>query len=121
MPKRSTATYTSEDAPASEEAPLYVYYCRYSGEHCLITDAALSALPRRRTDNAAVLDTETAVVRLQATQAPPKYIKRCVAPHTVALVLRCDCACAHACLCRSVRATRRAPYRAAAGCARTDP
>ena len=106
MPKRSTATYTSEDAPASEEAPLYVYYCRYSGEHCLITDAALSALPRRRTDNAAVLDTESAVVRLQATQAPPKYIKRCVARRAVALVLCCGCARAHACLRRRGRATR---------------
>jgi hypothetical protein len=78
MPKRSTATYTSEDAPQSEEAALYVYYCKYSGEHCLITDAALGALPRRRTDGAYVLDTQSAVVRVQAALQPVKYIKRCV-------------------------------------------
>jgi hypothetical protein len=79
MPKRSTATYTSEDAPQSDEAALYVYYCKYSGEHCLITDAALGALPRRRTDGAYVLDTQKAVVRVQAALQPVKYIKRCVA------------------------------------------
>jgi hypothetical protein len=78
MPKRSTATFTSEDGPDADDAPLYVYYCKYSGEHCLITDAVLSSLPRRRTDNALVLDTENAIVRLQAQQQPPKYIKRCV-------------------------------------------
>ena len=78
MPKRSTATFTSEDGHGADEAPLYVYYCKYSGEHCLITDASLASLPRRRTDNAMVLDTEDAVVRIQAQQQPPKYIKRCV-------------------------------------------
>ena len=78
MPKRSTATFTSEDGPDADGAPLYVYYCKYSGEHCLITDAVLSSLPRRRTDGALVLDTEAAVVRLQAQLQPPKYIKRCV-------------------------------------------
>lgn len=85
MPKRSTATFTSEDGHGADEAPLYVYYCKYSGEHCLITDASLGSLPRRRTDNAMVLDTENAVVRIQAQQQPPKYIKRCV---TVALCAR---------------------------------
>jgi hypothetical protein len=83
MPKRSTATYTSEDAPPDEEATLFVYYCKYSGEHCLITDASLHALPRRRTDGALVLDSERYVLRLQAAQQPPKYIKRCArAAHT---------------------------------------
>jgi len=77
MPKRSTATFTSEDAPESDDAPLYVYYCKYSGEHCLITDATLASLPRRRTDGALVLDTDEAIVRVQAQQQPPKYIKRC--------------------------------------------
>jgi hypothetical protein len=95
MPKRSTATFTSEDAPPSEEAQLFVYYCRYSGEHCLITDEALEALPRRRTDGALVLDSEEAVVRMQAQPQPPKYIKRCVAPcraFACATVLRARCA-----------------------------
>ena len=78
MPKRSTATFTSEDGPDADGAPLYVYYCKYSGEHCLITDAVLSSLPRRRTDGALVLDTEAAILRLQAQPQPPKYIKRCV-------------------------------------------
>jgi len=39
MPKRSTTTFTSEDAPAAEGPQLHVYYCKFSGEHCLITGA----------------------------------------------------------------------------------
>lgn len=41
MPKRSTLTFSSEDAPPSEEDPLHVYYCKYSGQHCFITGEAL--------------------------------------------------------------------------------
>ena len=71
MPKRSTTTFTrreaascslataraharpcSEDAPAGKETPLHVYYCKYSGEHLLITGkrAVLSAGRRRNSD-----------------------------------------------------------------------
>lgn len=39
MPKRSTLTFSSEDAPPAEEEPLHVYYCKYSGQHCFITGA----------------------------------------------------------------------------------
>ena len=35
MPKRTTLTFTSEDAPKSGEDTLYVYYCKYSGKHAL--------------------------------------------------------------------------------------
>jgi hypothetical protein len=66
MPKRSTATYSSEDAPENDETAIQVYYCKYCGEHVLITDAVLGTLPKRRTDGARVLDTEKYVVRLKA-------------------------------------------------------
>ena len=66
MPKRQTQTYSSEDAPAADDAKIVVYYCKYTGEHVLITDAVLSQLPKRKTDNARVLDTEKYTVRLKA-------------------------------------------------------
>lgn len=39
MPKRSTLTFSSEDAPPSDDDLLHVYYCKYSGQHCFITGA----------------------------------------------------------------------------------
>jgi hypothetical protein len=37
MPKRQTILYTSNDAPRSEGAQLFVYYCKYSGKHAFTT------------------------------------------------------------------------------------
>lgn len=38
MPKRTTHTYTSEDAlPAGGKGELKVYYCKQCGDHVLIT------------------------------------------------------------------------------------
>ena len=45
MPKRSTQTYSSEDAPQTDEDVITVYYCKYSGDPVLITDAVLGNLP----------------------------------------------------------------------------
>ena len=39
MPKRTTLTFSSEDAAPGTEEQVYTYYCRYSGEHCFITGA----------------------------------------------------------------------------------
>lgn len=39
MPKRTTLTYTSYDAPKQGAQQLYVYYCKYSGQHALTTGA----------------------------------------------------------------------------------
>ena len=76
MPKRSTHTYSSEDAPETDDAKISVYYCRSTGEHVLITDADLSRLPKRRTDGARVLDTEKHTVRLKATPEPKAVLIR---------------------------------------------
>lgn len=77
MPKRQTQTYSSEDAPESDDAKIVVYYCKYCGEHVLITDAVLGQLPKRKTDNARVLDTEKYTVRLKAEpEVKAKLIKR---------------------------------------------
>lgn len=37
MPKRQTILYTSNDAPRTKEAQLFVYYCKYSGKHAFTT------------------------------------------------------------------------------------
>jgi|TARA_B110000977_G_scaffold62291_1_gene84722 uncharacterized protein YggU (UPF0235/DUF167 family) len=66
MPKRATQAFSSEDAPDANDAKIGVYYCRYTGEHVLITDAELAKLPKRKTDSARVLDTEKYTVRLKA-------------------------------------------------------
>ena len=77
MPKRSTQTYSSEDAPQTDEDVITVYYCKYSGDPVLITDAELGKLPKRRTDGARVLDTEKYTVRLKAQpEVKAKLIKR---------------------------------------------
>lgn len=78
MPKRSTTIFSSEDADpaASAATALNVYYCAFSGEHLLTTDAVLAALPRRRTDGAAVLDTARHVVRLLGKEEAVKYLRR---------------------------------------------
>ena len=39
MPKRTTLTFTSEDAPAVEEGKLFAYHCKYSGRHALTLGA----------------------------------------------------------------------------------
>ena len=38
MPKRTTHTYSSEDAaPDGPDSDLFVYYCKHCGSHVLIT------------------------------------------------------------------------------------
>ena len=77
MPKRSTQTYSSEDAPQTDDDVITVYYCKYSGDPVLITDAVLGNLPKRRTDGARVLYTEKYTVRLKAqAEVKAKLIKR---------------------------------------------
>ena len=48
MPKRTTLTYSSEDALADDEQQLHVYYCKYSGRHVLTTTCDLRRAPKRR-------------------------------------------------------------------------
>jgi len=41
MPKRTTHTYSSEDAlPEGPESDLFVYYCKHCASHVLITENA---------------------------------------------------------------------------------
>uniref|UniRef100_A0A7S0WPZ2 STEEP1 domain-containing protein n=1 Tax=Pyramimonas obovata TaxID=1411642 RepID=A0A7S0WPZ2_9CHLO len=75
MPKRTTQTYSSEDAPDNAEK-IYVYYCRYCGEHAFITDALLESMPQRKTDRARVIDTAEHHVKLKVTPGAVKYLKR---------------------------------------------
>ncbi|BFG30406.1 hypothetical protein CerSpe_166800 [Prunus speciosa] len=52
MPKRTTHTYSSEDAaPDGPDSDLFVYYCKHCGSHLLITDTQLQKMPKRKTDN----------------------------------------------------------------------
>jgi hypothetical protein len=47
MPKRTTTTFTSEDHDAAPE-DLFVYFCRFTGEHCLITGAPTHPMQQHR-------------------------------------------------------------------------
>jgi hypothetical protein len=91
MPKKATILYTSSDAPRTLDAgggngggngaqpttgDLHVYHCRASGRAAFITDADVDALPRRRADGAAILDTTRYTWRpfgeaKQGAAAPP--------------------------------------------------
>ena len=45
MPKRTTHTYSSEDAaPDGPDSDLFVYYCKHCGSHVLITGTPLPGL-----------------------------------------------------------------------------
>uniref|UniRef100_A0A7S0RN43 STEEP1 domain-containing protein n=1 Tax=Chlamydomonas leiostraca TaxID=1034604 RepID=A0A7S0RN43_9CHLO len=76
MPKRTTLTFTSEDAPATGEERLFVYYCKYTGKHAFTIDSDIEKLPRRRTDGARIIDTEEHTVKLYTTDGGVKLIKR---------------------------------------------
>ncbi|KAL6771129.1 CGL128 [Auxenochlorella protothecoides x Auxenochlorella symbiontica] len=76
-PRRTTLTYSSEDAAPLGDAQVFVYYCKYSGKHVLTTDCDLSKAPRRQTDHALVIDTTRHTVRLyNTTDAGEKLIRR---------------------------------------------
>ncbi|GJN25069.1 hypothetical protein PR202_gb12853 [Eleusine coracana subsp. coracana] len=46
MPKRTTHTYSSEDAlPEGPESDLFVYYCKHCASHVLITEEDLELAP----------------------------------------------------------------------------
>ncbi|KAF8069384.1 hypothetical protein HT031_001499 [Scenedesmus sp. PABB004] len=76
MPKRTTLIYTSNDAPRTEGAHLFVYYCKYSGKHAFTTDVDIDTLPRRRTDNARILDTGEHALQLLTTDGGTKLLRR---------------------------------------------
>ncbi|CAN4087971.1 unnamed protein product [Withania somnifera] len=57
MPKRTTHTYSSEDAVTDgPNSDLFVYYCKHCSSHVLISDNQLQKMPKRKTDKAYVLD-----------------------------------------------------------------
>lgn len=77
MPKRTTHTYSSEDAaPEGPESELFVYYCKHCGAHVLITDTQLQSMPRRKTDQALVLDRNKHLARLNTVEGGKQLLKR---------------------------------------------
>ncbi|KAE8770063.1 UPF0235 protein [Hordeum vulgare] len=77
MPKRTTHTYSSEDAlPEGPESDLFVYYCKHCASHVLITDTLLQKMPKRKTDRAHVLDKTKHLARLNVKDAGKILLKR---------------------------------------------
>eukprot|EP00850_Spirogloea_muscicola_P007812 SM000040S14824 [mRNA] locus=s40:530920:533193:- [translate_table: standard] len=77
MPKRTTHTYTSEDGNVEgTQADLFVYYCRHCGAHVLISDTQLQAMPKRKTDNAYVLDKSKYIAKLNIVEGGKHILKR---------------------------------------------
>ncbi|KAI4366791.1 hypothetical protein MLD38_022616 [Melastoma candidum] len=77
MPKRTTHTYSSEDAaPEGPDSDLFVYYCKHCSSHLLITDTQLQKLPRRKTDRAYALDKKKHLARLNVKEAGKVLLKR---------------------------------------------
>eukprot|EP00899_Mesostigma_viride_P010760 jgi/Mesvir1/19686/Mv09955-RA.1 len=80
MPKRTTHSYTSEDAgfnaPVGAAADLTVYYCKHCATHVLILDTTLQKLPRRKTDNAYVIDTSKHIAKLNTEEGGKCLLKR---------------------------------------------
>lgn len=77
MPKRTTHTYSSENAiPEGPDSDLFVYYCKHCGSHLLITDTQLQKMPKRKTDRAYVLDKTKHLARLHMDEAGKVLLKR---------------------------------------------
>ncbi|TVU39630.1 hypothetical protein EJB05_13057 [Eragrostis curvula] len=77
MPKRTTHTYSSEDAlPEGPESDLFVYYCKHCASHVLITDTQLQKMPKRKTDRAHVLDKTKHLSRLNVKESGKIMLKR---------------------------------------------
>nr|AFK43511.1 unknown [Lotus japonicus] len=77
MPKRTTHTYSSEDAvPEGPHSDLFVYYCKHCGSHVLITDTQLQKMPRRKTDRSYVLDKTKHLARFNIHEAGKVVLKR---------------------------------------------
>jgi len=77
MPKRTTHTYSSEDAlPEGPESDLFVYYCKHCASHVLITDTQLQKMPKRKTDRAHVLDKAKHLSRLNVKESGKVMLKR---------------------------------------------
>lgn len=101
MPKRTTLTFTSEDAPQGQDDKLYVYYCKFTGKHAFTigmcvrlrspsyvlhycractpgfsADCDINKLPRRRTDGARIVDEEEHTIKLYTSDGGVKLIKR---------------------------------------------
>ncbi|XP_024968853.1 UPF0235 protein At5g63440 isoform X3 [Cynara cardunculus var. scolymus] len=77
MPKRTTHTYSSEDAaPDGPDSDLFVYYCKHCSSHVLITDTQLQKMPKRKTDKAYVLDKKKHLTRLNINEAGKILLKR---------------------------------------------
>eukprot|EP00898_Chlorokybus_atmophyticus_P008825 jgi/Chlat1/8944/Chrsp94S08250 len=78
MPKRTTHTYSSEDAAARDasEAQLRVYYCAACQAHALILDATLQELPVRRADGSSVIDRAQRLVKISTIPGPTRLIRR---------------------------------------------
>ncbi|KAK3040642.1 hypothetical protein RJ639_026963 [Escallonia herrerae] len=77
MPKRTTHTYSSEDAlPDGPDSDLFVYYCKHCSSHVLITDTQLQKMPKRKTDKAYVLDKKKHLTRLNINEGGKVLLKR---------------------------------------------
>lgn len=77
MPKRTTHTYSSEDAAKEgPESELFVYYCKHCSSHVLISDTQLQKMPRRKTDKAYCLDKTKHLARLHTKDAGKVLLKR---------------------------------------------
>ncbi|CAI0446424.1 unnamed protein product [Linum tenue] len=77
MPKRTTHTYSSEDAaPDGPDSDLFVYYCKHCGSHVLITDTQLQKMPKRKTDKSYVLDKKKHLARLNINDGGKVLLKR---------------------------------------------
>ncbi|KAE9611647.1 hypothetical protein Lalb_Chr06g0164681 [Lupinus albus] len=77
MPKRTTHTYSSEDAaPEGPNSDLFVYYCKHCGSHVLITDTQLQKMPKRKTDKAYVLDKTKHLARFNINDGGNVLLKR---------------------------------------------
>ncbi|KAK9825691.1 hypothetical protein WJX81_004753 [Elliptochloris bilobata] len=76
MPRRTTLTYSSKDAPDVRSEQIYVYYCKFSGRHALTTNCDLRRAPRRRTDGSSVIDTQVYTAKLYTSDGGAKLIRR---------------------------------------------
>ncbi|KAJ3044592.1 hypothetical protein HDV00_001518 [Rhizophlyctis rosea] len=78
MPKivSSSTVSASTDGVQPNQQKLHTYYCSYCGEFVLIIDKHLRKLPRRKTDNAYIVDRQKHTSKINLATGPVKLLRR---------------------------------------------
>ena len=76
MPKvKKSSQVSSSETSLLKDKRLHVYYC-LCGSYALVSDVLIDRLPKRKTDNAHIINMKTRTMKLNTEAGATKIIKR---------------------------------------------